>query len=225
MIMKRRFERALETELAAEGLRSSVRVNRNRVRLVWTRRSAEGLTVHVSDRLIALGAEARSRIVAFARGEPDAKAALQRLFTSLPPAAPAARRSPVLVSIGRTYDLHTVLADARRTLEWAGALPQITWGRRLRISRGQKSVRLGSYDGTHKLIRVHRLLDDPQVPAWFLSYVVRHELLHHKLWVGESACRHSAAFRAEEASHPDYPRARAWLERELPRLMRRQSTA
>lgn len=40
---------------------------------------------------------------------------------------------------------------------------------------------LGLYDFQSRQIKIHRLLDHPQFPSYFISYVVYHEMLHSVL--------------------------------------------
>ncbi|MEM8960743.1 MAG: hypothetical protein AAGD38_04630, partial [Acidobacteriota bacterium] len=105
----------------------------------------------------------------------------------------------------------------------------ITWGRAPR-ARGRRrshrrSIRLGSYCSERRLIRVHRVLDHHDVPAWFVAWVVFHELLHaaEPPTAGSGGRRvvHTAAFRRREQAHPDTERARRWLARHLDVLLER----
>ncbi|PIE65501.1 MAG: hypothetical protein CSA24_02710 [Deltaproteobacteria bacterium] len=104
--------------------------------------------------------------------------------------------------------------------------PLITWGPRRRRKR-QRAIRLGSYDPRLSLIRIHRRLDDAQVPGWLVGFVIYHELLHHVLGVGLPAPGirrplHSAEFRRREAQHRRYAEAMAWEATVLPRLLAQQ---
>jgi hypothetical protein len=59
------------------------------------------------------------------------------------------------------------------------ALP-ITWFG-ARSSRPRARLTFGSYNPQSGLIKVHRLLDRPHVPQYFVSYIIYHEILHHLL--------------------------------------------
>ncbi len=143
--------------------------------------------------------------------------------------APAPRRI-ALYPIGLTYDLRTLAARAFET-EFAvdfepktdRTRPHITWGRRA-LSRSRRSLRLGSYEPTSRVVRIHPVLDQPGVPEWFVAFVLKHEILHavldayrdeHGRWV-----HHGEAFRAREASWPEHGPALAWEQRNLSRLIR-----
>ena len=102
--------------------------------------------------------------------------------------------------------------------------PRITWGRRAR-SRSRGSLRLGSYDPEDHLVRLHVVLDRASVPAWFVRYVLFHEILHAALPPkpgpdGRRWIHHGPEFRSRERQYPDYRRAVEWEELHLPRLIR-----
>ena len=101
--------------------------------------------------------------------------------------------------------------------------PRVTWGRSGR-SRSRHTLRLGSYDYHARLIRMHAVLDQPAVPAWFVRFVLFHELLHAELDdAPDSGARrrhHGPEFRARERAHPDFRRASDWERRHVRALIR-----
>lgn len=93
-------------------------------------------------------------------------------------------------------------------------------------------MRLGSYIPAVPYVRVHRALDHPAVPTWYLGFVIFHELLHHQLGrqtgcpPGEGAHGggrggrwHHEAFRRAEQAHPRFHDARRWEGVNVPRLL------
>jgi len=99
-----------------------------------------------------------------------------------------------------------------------GPRPGLTWGRRGR-SRARRSLLLGSYSAETHTVRVHPVLDRDWVPAWFVRYILFHELLHAA--APGAGCRsHGPAFQARERAFPDFTRARAWQRNHLSRLIR-----
>jgi hypothetical protein len=137
-----------------------------------------------------------------------------------------------LVTQGSSHDLLTVF-NAINTKYFGGAVDTlITWGRKgaLRKADGgsapRRSIKLGSYSATERLIRVHPVLDRPWVPRYFLSYIVYHEMLHHVIpsshGYGRSGRRmiHPPLFVARERMFRDYERALAWERTHLSRLLR-----
>lgn len=106
-------------------------------------------------------------------------------------------------------------------------LPDITWGRRGR-RRAKNSLQLGSFDPEARRVRVHPVLDQAAVPAWFVRFVLFHELLHAALPIERSTngrlLHHGPTFRAREASYQDAARALRWERSNLPRLLRSASS-
>ncbi|MBS3904265.1 MAG: hypothetical protein KGZ39_02940 [Simkania sp.] len=56
----------------------------------------------------------------------------------------------------------------------------ITWFGNKKF-RPRSRIRLGSYHPQHRMIKVHRVLDQAHVPEYAVSFVVYHEMLHHVL--------------------------------------------
>jgi hypothetical protein len=105
--------------------------------------------------------------------------------------------------------------------------PALGWGRRAR-SRSRHSLRLGSYEPSSHLVRVHSVLDQRAVPAWFVRYVLFHELLHAAAPLERDRAgrvlHHGPAFRRREALYPDFRRAVAWERAHVDALIRSART-
>ena len=88
----------------------------------------------------------------------------------------------------------------------------ITWGKMPSSRRRRRSIRFGSYSSEDKLIRVHPALDQAFVPAFFVRYIVFHEMLHAYFDATDTDGKraHSAEFRKRERAYSDYARAVAW---------------
>jgi len=72
-------------------------------------------------------------------------------------------------------------------------------------------------------VRVHRVLDQDKVPAWFVRYVLFHELLHAALEEPRRAGRrvlHGPRFRERERQYADFERAKRWELSHLDELIR-----
>jgi predicted metal-dependent hydrolase len=64
------------------------------------------------------------------------------------------------------------------------------------------------------------MLDSPEVPEWFVEYILFHEMLHIKHAARIIKGRryyHTPAFRAEERTYPRYEQAQEWLDRVIRR--------
>ncbi len=135
---------------------------------------------------------------------------------------PAVRLDP----LGRSLDLRN-LRDRLNEAFFEGRIEvDITWGRALprtpRRRAARRTLRLGSFDGTRNLIRIHRVLDDPQVPGEVVEAVVYHEMLHADLPAilrGGRRYSHTPEFRRREKLLPTHLKAEAWLEEQLPYLL------
>jgi len=131
-----------------------------------------------------------------------------------------------LTTRGHHHDLAALAAELVAR-EFAGAFdaagpPRVTWGRS-GPSRSRHSLRLGSYDYAARVVRIHRVLDAPEVPAWFVRYVLFHELLHAALEEPDEDGRrvlHGPRFREREARYADFERARRWESRHIAALIR-----
>lgn len=143
---------------------------------------------------------------------------------------PRPKRKLTLDTAGEVHDLGAMAEVLLRTefaddFEPEGSVeaPLVSWGRRV-LSRSRRSLRLGSFEPENRIVRVHPVLDQLGVPAWFVTFVLKHELLHAVIdayrdpsgrWV-----HHGPEFRAREASWPEYEPAVAWERRNLARLIR-----
>jgi hypothetical protein len=125
-------------------------------------------------------------------------------------------RKVISSATGRVYDLEKLFARLnRRHFEGAIDKPVLTWSR-----RRARSI-LGHHDAAHDTITISKLLDSPDVPEWFVEYILFHEMLHIKhpaRLINGRRYYHTAAFRAEEQRYPGYAQAQEWLDR----VVRRQ---
>jgi hypothetical protein len=99
----------------------------------------------------------------------------------------------------------------------------IVWGRK-RKQRPKDYIVFGTIQEEDRMIRVHPLLDRAFVPAWFLEYVVYHEMLHAVVpdrfdGSGRRLVHHEAFNRREKQFHW-FRRAKAWEEENLARFLR-----
>jgi hypothetical protein len=129
-----------------------------------------------------------------------------------------------LLTQGETHDL-LALHRAVNDRYFAGAVDAlITWGRRAQKPEApRRSIKLGSYSATERLIRVHPVLDRAWVPRYFVSYIVYHEMLHHVLPQSQAGGRrmiHPPVFLARERLFRDFDRALAWEKAHIGRLLR-----
>lgn len=143
--------------------------------------------------------------------------------------APAALK---LEARGSTYDLDEIAAEVRAEcfrgeFDALHPWPRITWGRDS-SRRPRRSLRLGSFEATTRVVRIHPVLDQAAVPRFFVRYVMFHELLHALLdesrGSGGRRVHHGPRFRERERAFADTERAFAWEREHIDALIRSART-
>jgi hypothetical protein len=131
----------------------------------------------------------------------------------------------VVCGNGKHHDLYVLFARLNARYFGGEVSARIDWARMSRgqgRSRRRHSIKLGSYRGPDPLIRVHPVLDAAWVPAFFVEYIVYHEMLHHVIPMPLQNGRrrlHGRDFRARERQFHDYDLAIAWERENLDRLL------
>lgn len=111
------------------------------------------------------------------------------------------------------HDLPTLARQVHSEYFASGPVVDVQWGRRS-SKQPRRSIRLGSYDPTSVLIRIHPSLNSSRVPAFFVQSIIFHEYLHHVL-----GPRHDRRFHRFERRYRYYRESRMWLRRFLPMLL------
>ena len=193
----------------------------NRRRMLSARHEGSGYVARMHALFVGCDAALEHALVAFIQGQRWPRQVLAAHVQQHRDAVLAARPQEQARARGRFHDLSElldeVLGDLAELEPPAGL--SILWGRH---SRGQRSIRLGSYDFDRRLIRIHPALDQPWVPSYFVEYVIFHEVLHAILPPTSSAGRraiHHRAFCAMERTFYRYEEALAWERANLGRLL------
>lgn len=112
-----------------------------------------------------------------------------------------------LYNIGHLYEqINKDYFDGRLDLKitWYG-----TWGK-----KNKSRITFGQYFDALKLVKIHRVLDDPFFPDYFVSFVVYHEMLHSIVpgYVDETGRfrTHGEAFKLREKEFEHYEIATEW---------------
>ncbi len=222
-----RAERLLAARLTSVlGKPIAVRLTRNGKRLLSLRSDAKGnRTLRAHCALAEADADDLRVIAAWIRDDPGAGAAARTLFSKFRERIDAVTvlRSGTRASGGPGVH-HDLNAMLRALLDrYFPNLPQvyIAWSGR---AGGATRRRLGSWNPRERLIRMHCVLDRPEVPAHFVAHVIHHELCHAAadppLTPTGRRRIHGPEFRRLEAQFEDLERARAW-ERAHGRLLLR----
>src|SRR3989440_1682545 len=100
---------------------------------------------------------------------------------------------------------------------------KVMWGRR-RKHRPREYFIFGTIQEEDRVIRINPALDQAFVPAWFLRYVLYHEMLHSVVpdeTLSPNRRRvHTEEFNRREREFRHYRRARRWEEANLSRFLR-----
>ncbi len=94
----------------------------------------------------------------------------------------------------------------------------VRWGQQI-TRRRRRTIRLGSYNHQTAEIRIHPILNSPEVPAFFVQSVIHHEYLHHVL--GPS---HNHRFHSHERQFRYHREAQEWIRLHLFVLLGRRKT-
>ncbi|MBW8873608.1 MAG: hypothetical protein JF614_01475 [Acidobacteria bacterium] len=132
---------------------------------------------------------------------------------------------------GEALDLRQLRDDLNERYFEGRLAVEITWGKSAvsprqpaqRCRHSASSLQLGSYSYEDRLIRVHRVLDDPAVPRYVVEAVVYHELLHADMPPevrGGKRYFHTPEFRRRERLYRNLGRAERWIGEHLSELLR-----
>ncbi len=132
--------------------------------------------------------------------------------------------SPPMNPRGKTYDLEAVYHSllplvpiANVSIGWSSRSPKTSF----------RSITFGSYDKQRRQIKIHPFLDTPEVPLYFLEFIVYHEMLHALIPTQintEGRCSiHSREFRKKEEAFPRFKEAKEWEKTSLKFLKKRYS--
>lgn len=136
-------------------------------------------------------------------------------------AQPKRSRRIAIRTDGQHHDLGAIFKRLNDQYFSQPIRARITWGMAARRSQ-RRSIMVGSYSVEDRLIRVHPLLDRAEVPAFFVEWIVYHEMLHAKhpiRKVGGRRCFHPPAFLDEERCFIQWEQAQRWQRENLDRLL------
>lgn len=118
-----------------------------------------------------------------------------------------------LTAQGTTYDLQMIYEKLKKQHFSPDYSSAIGWSKSSRQARF-RFITFGSYDQHRDQIRINPLLDSPDVPLYFLEFIVYHEMLHAvcrpKMDSSGRCSVHTAEFRAKEREFPQYKEAKEW---------------
>jgi hypothetical protein len=161
------------------------------------------------------------------RGDRDASALLGDHIDSNGFRLARRKRNAPLTTKGRHHDLLKLFAAINDRYFGGSINAVITWGKKptrpIVAGCPRKTIKLGSYSGVDRLIRVHPGLDQKWVPRYFVAYIVYHEMLHHVIPGSRGLGRvnlHPPEFKEREKQFRHFERAMQWEKRHVVRLLR-----
>lgn len=115
---------------------------------------------------------------------------------------------------GKYYDLRMIFHSLNKDYFDSSLNLHITWfGENRKKSR--KRVTFGLFHDALRLIKINRLLDNPNFPEYFVSYVIYHEMVHYvcPAYVDENGNKHihSKPFKEREKKFKYYKEAQQWI--------------
>ena len=116
------------------------------------------------------------------------------------------------------HHLDSLAAEIHRTYFYKVPPLRVRWGHNISRKR-RRSIRLGSYNHHTTEIRIHPLLNAPNVPAFFIQSVIYHEYLHHVL-----GPHHNRRFHQGERQFRYHREAQEWIRRNLFHLLGRKKS-
>lgn len=116
-------------------------------------------------------------------------------------------RTIILRTEGKHYNLKEIYDRINQQYFEGKVDLQITWFGPKK-SLYQRRVVLGCYHRDKKLVKINRLLDQSDIPDYYISFIVYHEMLHHVAPPIEQMFRkrqiHHPNFKALEKQFQDY---------------------
>lgn len=214
------FLRAHLTGALVHPVELHIHNNRKRMLSIAFKNASWSLRLH--HMFLGCEVEVVDALIRFIRGESEARPVLLTYIKAHREAIDHALKEQPRAR-GRCHDLSGMLKRIQPLIEAHGyTLPEslmIGWGRH---GRGKRSIRLGSYDASRSLIRIHPALDQAWVPAFFVEYIVYHEALHsviEPVYDRNRRIIHTAEFLSVERLFPQYIDALNWEKSNLRRLL------
>ena len=208
------------------GMPVRLSVTDNRSTMVSFKRAPEGLRLRLHHMFLEAPQAVVQAVADYAgRGRRAAGEVLDSYIRGMQPRIRQERheREGELEPRGACFDLQHLFDRLNHAFFQDGIQAQIGWGR-MPPRRRRKSIRLGVYDHQTREIRIHPLLDRPEVPVYFVEFIVFHEMLHQLFpssgTDGGRRVHHPRAFRDREKAFPQYDAALRWEREHLRTLLR-----
>lgn len=125
----------------------------------------------------------------------------------MPPRADA-QRIPLPIPTTH-HHLASLASEVHRTYFYKYPPLPVRWGQQISRKK-RRSIRLGSYNHATCEVRIHPMLNAPNIPAFFIQSVIYHEYLHHVL-----GPHHNRRFHQHERQFRYHRESQEWIRRNL----------
>lgn len=133
----------------------------------------------------------------------------------MPVSKPDAPLIPLPIPDATHHHLESLAAEVHRTYFFKYPPVPVRWGQQISRKK-RRSIRLGSYNHVTTEVRIHPVLNAPNVPAFFIQSVIFHEYLHHVL-----GPHHNGRFHQAERQFRYHRESQEWIRRNLLLLLGR----
>ncbi|MBA3958509.1 MAG: hypothetical protein H0X51_09000 [Parachlamydiaceae bacterium] len=128
-----------------------------------------------------------------------------------------------LCSQGTVYNLQEMYQEINNEYFDGKLQLSITWFGKP-FQRGRSKVTFGLYHDPLRLIKIHRMLDNPFVPDYLIAFVIYHEMLHYVCPayrdINGIQRIHSKEFKQMEMRFRHYELAQYWIKEHYRKLFR-----
>jgi len=199
------------------GSELKIRINNNRSTMLHVRWHEDGIKVSLHRMFLAAPLKVQKALASYIRRDHEALAPAAQAYIDkhVPTLDHSHLTNPEQMSTkGHTYNLKTLYNKLNKRY-FEGKLDLlITWFGDP-SSRFSTKCTLGLYYDVVKLVKIHRLLDNPSVPLYVIEYVIYHEMVHAVCPPYVTACGrnciHTKEFKELESAFSEFEQARQWL--------------
>ncbi|MEK6760036.1 MAG: hypothetical protein AABY51_09715 [Deltaproteobacteria bacterium] len=184
----------------------------NSRQMVSVRRAATGVTMRLHRVFLLAPPDVIEEVAGLVKGKRGRTPLLNAFVCGMEHEIRAGVSPAREAATGRHYDLREIFDSVNAEYFANSVAAPISWG----AKRRRRSVRrrtLGSYNRMTGGISINPLLDNLSVPAYYVRFVVYHEMLHAQLGSERKSTRrvwHSKAFREKERQFGDYALVSKW---------------
>lgn len=212
--MKTDYARKLQNLVGSE---LSIRINNNRSTMLHVRWHEDKTQVSLHRMFLHAPHKVQQALASYIRRDDEVIAPAVKAYIdkNVPTLDHSHLLSPEqLITRGSTYNLKTLYNKINKRYFGSSLDLQISWFGDAN-SRFSSKCTLGLYYDVVKLVKIHRLLDNPSVPSYVIEYVIYHEMVHAVCppFTYESGrkCIHTKDFKELESVFEHFEEARDWL--------------